>query len=89
LPLSLATVRTPDSPSVLFLRVTDGTESCSFWLNERPLWLLKTRVYTCSFVNKNLPEEDGTKSTPFLSITFSTGPLAAEVVPVTFSPLVI
>ena len=87
LPLSFTIERTKSVPPVSLARVTDGIIKSSFGMNDLPLWLLITTVYTCSFVRLYLPDAVATNSTLFLSKTDNIGPEADEDAPVTFSPL--
>ena len=69
--------------------VTEGTTSCSFWTNEIPLLLLKTKVYTCSLFNSNSVLDSSPTRILFLSNTLKMGPLALEFLPVTNSSFLI
>ena len=73
---------------VLLASIKEGILRVSSCWKDTPVWLLRTNVYTWSFVNENTPEEDGVTSSLFLSNTLEIGPEALDVPPVTFSPLV-
>ena len=72
---------------VLLNWVNERISKISLWRNKIPLWLFKTNVYTWSLFNTTSPTLDGVNILLFLSITFSIGPEAPEVLPKTFSPI--
>ena len=73
---------------VLLASIKEGILNVSSCWNDTPVWLLRTNVYTWSFVNENTPAEDGVTSSLFLSNILEIGPEALDVPPVTFSPFV-
>ena len=88
LPESLAVFKPIVALLALLYCVTLFKVRSSFAWNEVPLWLLNTNVYTCSLVIDILPSVVGKTSNIFLSYTLKRGPIASDLLPVTFSPTV-